>query len=71
MTIYVNNDEISSSLWPRTSTKFDRGQEHELRIAQDDFRCYVETDSGTIIRDPECIFDDFHFLSLDEIDSVS
>ena len=31
--------------------------------AQDVFRCNVETDRGTIIRNPECIYDDIHFLA--------
>ena len=64
-TVYVDNDEISSSSLPRISTKLDRVQEHELRGSQDVVRCHLEADRRTFTRDSEFI------LSLDESDSVS
>ena len=66
--IDVDNDEIISS--SRASTPRELGC-MQLRGAQDVVRYNIETNRGTIIRDPKCIYDDMHFLSLDEIYSVS
>ena len=62
----VDNDEVSSSCRASIPRELGCIQEYQLRGAQDVVRKNVETDRGTIIRDPECIDDDFHVLALDE-----
>ena len=64
-------DEVISSSRASIPRELGCTQEYQRRGAQDVVRYNSQTDRGTIIRDPDCIHDDTHFPSLDEIYSVS